>query len=383
VSRTELHLDATPAAVFDVLADGVRYADWVVGAKRIRRIEGDFPAPGSVLHNVVGPPLVSVPGSTTVVESAPPRHLLLEARVGPFTARVRFELVPDLPGTLVAMDEVGANRFSRALLRLTRPLVLARNGETLWRLRTQVANAGDVERPVPTGAETRRPLPRWLADTTARVFGAIAALRRSRALHPRGVTFRARARLTAAGAMLADGDGGHEAVVRFSRGAGLPVRVPDINGVAVRLVDARGPGRHRDLLFSSAGPGVLRRVLAPSVDFGSARFSYHHRVRVPRQQQSEHVTQVADVSATEARPLTLGELRRGIPVEVAIATVDGDGARTELGCVTASERVDGDEVHFSPVTDDDVLVPLGLLNALRAPAYAASRAVTADRAVQS
>src|SRR4051794_11743728 len=52
------------------------------------------------------------------------------------------------------------------------------------------------------------------------------------------------------------------AVVRVSRALGLPELLPDLVGVAIRVLDARGPGRHQDVLLSSSGRGPLLRHLA-------------------------------------------------------------------------------------------------------------------------
>ncbi|MDG4824815.1 hypothetical protein O7635_23445 [Asanoa sp. WMMD1127] len=57
----------------------------------------------------------------------------------------------------------------------------------------------------------------------------------------------------------------YAALVRLSRGAGLPRGWPDVLGVAVRIRDGGGPGRDLDLLFSTAAGAVplLRQVPFP------------------------------------------------------------------------------------------------------------------------
>ena len=45
---------ATPADVFAVLADGWLYPSWVVGASRVRGVDGTWPQPGSRIHHSVG-----------------------------------------------------------------------------------------------------------------------------------------------------------------------------------------------------------------------------------------------------------------------------------------------------------------------------------------
>ena len=47
-------IQAVPARVWAVLADGWLYPSWVVGASRMRDVEESWPAPGSQLHHSVG-----------------------------------------------------------------------------------------------------------------------------------------------------------------------------------------------------------------------------------------------------------------------------------------------------------------------------------------
>ena len=56
--------------------------------------------------------------------------------------------------------------------------------------------------------------------------------------------------------------------MRFSRGAGLPEPLPDILGVAVRVLDSHGPGGHQDfLLATSSGLPVAHHALLPATTF--------------------------------------------------------------------------------------------------------------------
>jgi hypothetical protein len=56
----------------------------------------------------------------------------------------------------------------------------------------------------------------------------------------------------------------HAALLRFSRGAGLPEPLPDALGVAIKLPDAHGPSADQDLLLtSSSDRPLLRRLLLP------------------------------------------------------------------------------------------------------------------------
>ena len=115
------------------------------------------------------------------------------------------------------------------------------------------------------------------APAAAAGFYALAVLRRRRSLHPTGVGYQ--------GELLVDNDGragvplfrpgaAHSALLRFSRGAGLPEPLPDALGVAVKLPDAHGPGADQDLLLtSSTSRPLLRRLLFPARSFLHRAFS--------------------------------------------------------------------------------------------------------------
>lgn len=361
--RTSIHIDASPDSIFAVLEHAERFADWVVGAKRIRHADTTFPRPGAQLDHTLGVFGLDVKDATEVIRSEKSRVLELDARARQFRAIVRFELSPDATGTTVVMEEEGANALSRSLVRMMRPVFLARNAETLWRLRTQVANCAEPSQRTPSGAEPRALVPRWLGDTTARVFGLATALRGSRAIHSKGITRRGTARITESGSALAEQPTA-DAIVRFSRAVGLPARIPDVNGLAVRLVDAHGPGRHRDLLFAATGPGLLRRVIVPAVDFGASSFSTILGYRL----DDEPVVLTAEV---KPRGLTFDRLSVPDAVEIRLYA-DSDKS---LGTVVVGELMDGSCVRFDPATGTTNLLPVGVLNALRPPAYAASQAV--------
>jgi hypothetical protein len=100
---------------------------------------------------------------------------------------------------------------------------------------------------------------------------ALATVRPARRpLHPRGVVLRARiyrhGSAEPTGVPWLDDPGQDDAVVRLSRAIGLPARLPDIHGLAVRLGSGDDAG---DILFASTGWGRLSRfVLTASRDPG-------------------------------------------------------------------------------------------------------------------
>lgn len=129
-------IEASPEAVFAVLADGWRYSNWVVGTSHMRAVESHWPAAGARLHHCSGVwPLVTR-DETIVEESAPGRKLVLLAKGGILgSARVVLELEPDGDGTLVSLSEAPVAGFGKWVHNPALDRVLARrNVETLARL---------------------------------------------------------------------------------------------------------------------------------------------------------------------------------------------------------------------------------------------------------
>jgi len=115
VSENKIVVDAPPEHVFAVLADPHRYAEWVLGAARVRDADETWPAPGSLLHHSTGTGPLTIDDSTEVVECAAPRRLVLLARLGPLGAfRVELDLVPaGDSSTLVTMSEAPVEGVSK------------------------------------------------------------------------------------------------------------------------------------------------------------------------------------------------------------------------------------------------------------------------------
>ena len=107
MARTTIHVAAPPEAVFAVLSDPYTYEHWVVGCKKIRAVEGDWPQAGATFHHAVGMGPITVKDSTSVTECAEPRRLVLRARARPTgVARVALDLEPRDGGTEVTITEV-------------------------------------------------------------------------------------------------------------------------------------------------------------------------------------------------------------------------------------------------------------------------------------
>lgn len=138
MASCSLSTDAPPAAVWAVLADGWRYADWVVGAKAIRDVDGDFPTVGARLHHRFGIGRFTVDDSTVVEEVEEPRRIVLRARARPAgVARVIVDLEPTPEGgTCIRIDEVPTSGMAKLIDNpLLRGAVSGRNLESLRRLK--------------------------------------------------------------------------------------------------------------------------------------------------------------------------------------------------------------------------------------------------------
>jgi uncharacterized protein YndB with AHSA1/START domain len=139
--------EASPEDVFAVLADGWRYADWVVGAKKIRHVDESWPEPGSRFHHRVGAGPVDIADSSVCEAVDPPRSMTLKVKAWPAgAARVRIDIEPTATGSTVTMTEhpiAGpAKTFDNPVQRLALTL---RNRESLRRL-TGIAENGVRER---------------------------------------------------------------------------------------------------------------------------------------------------------------------------------------------------------------------------------------------
>lgn len=368
MATTRIDIDADPTEVYAVLADGWTYGDWVVGAKQIRAVDDGFPAVGTRLHHTIGAGPATIGDVTEVVAAQPPRFLELRAAAGPLgEATITFDLEATPAGTCVTMHErpIGDAAPARVGRRVDR-LLRVRNAEALWRLKRRVEMAA----PVNAGTAAAARLPEPLVDNVVRLFALIAAVRGERSLHPRGQTLSGTATLHPAGRALAatEGDTDLAVVARLSRGAGLPHPLPDFNGVAVRFVDAHGPGRAQDLLLAAAPAApILRHVIRPAMAFTSSGYSSVLPYRAGDR-----------LVVFRCAPLAVRRLDRvasALPVVLELQVASLLGGWQPAATLTLDTQLPDDRsVRFDPWNTGDGLQPTGFLNGLRRPAYAASRA---------
>jgi hypothetical protein len=222
-------------------------------------------------------------------------------------------------------------------------------------------------------------------------FYALAALRRRRSLHPTGIGYQGWLQVPndsppRSGVPLFQAGATHPAILRFSRGAGLPDPLPDALGVAIKLPDAHGPGVDQDLLLtSSTDRPLLRRLLFPARSFVRGAFS----TALPYDFGSERVVLLlAPVLTSAGRSAggvghrggggALAELRavaaNGIHFE--LRTAKSFGRSQPLATVTAGASLSAEQteaLRFNPWTTGPGIRPSGWLNLLRDAAYRASQ----------
>ncbi|MGY0065503.1 SRPBCC family protein [Streptomyces sp. QTS137] len=154
----------TPAqTVWEVLADGSRHADWVVGTSSSEPVRGQWPRPGSAIHyeTRIGP--LRLAGETVVRRCERGEALELEAWEGPLgTARIAVRLRPWGNECLVTVDQHPLRGADGRLRRAAaKALIGLRHGAVLARL-AEVCETDAAE------WERRRPLGQVVAPGPGR-----------------------------------------------------------------------------------------------------------------------------------------------------------------------------------------------------------------------
>lgn len=186
----------------------------------------------------------------------------------------------------------------------------------------------------------------------------VAALRpAAKPLHPRGELRHARIYRSGSreptGVAWLDEPGQEDVVVRLSRAVGLPGRLPDIHGLAIRVPSGDGYG---DLLLATTGTGRLSRfVLLPS-----------------RNARSRPMTTLLPYEAPSG-PLLLGAVATGVEVfELSWARPSGDWQA--FGVLRLSPVGPAESVSFDPVRHRlPGLEQYAAVERLREPAYHRAR----------
>ena len=120
------HTSARPEQVWAVLADGWTYAAWVVGASRIRAVEGAWPEPGSRIHHSVGTWPALVNDETVVMASEPERLIRLKAKGKALgQAVVEISLHDEGDRTRIEMREDASDGLGRLIPHPVRQALIA------------------------------------------------------------------------------------------------------------------------------------------------------------------------------------------------------------------------------------------------------------------
>ena len=199
-------------------------------------------------------------------------------------------------------------------------------------------------------------------------LGTVAALRRGKAVHPKGVVHEATLTIDGAGAAPAGVDflqtpAEHPAMVRVSRSIGLPRPLPDLLGLSVRVPDAHGPDRHQDfLLITSADLPVLHHVFLPATEVDQRPYSSSLPFRA-----ADGLYLIGAVPRTEGG------------FDFSVASLGGrfkTVGRLEVGGRLPDEL---DATRFNPWNTGGGVQPAGSLNRMRDRSYRASQSAWLSR----
>jgi hypothetical protein len=129
---------ATRQQVWDVIADGWTYSQWVVGNSRMRAVDPAWPAVGSTIAHSIGVWPLLLDDETVVEDCQPLELLVLLAKGRPFgKARITLRLLDVETGCRIEMAEVPVGAPMGWLpKRAALAAALPRNRECTWRLAT-------------------------------------------------------------------------------------------------------------------------------------------------------------------------------------------------------------------------------------------------------
>jgi hypothetical protein len=220
-----------------------------------------------------------------------------------------------------------------------------------------------------------------LGQVLAAPFGLVARLRHARAVHPQGFlctgTWTITTNLDATnGVSLLRAGARYDVIARPSRGAGLPEAIGDFLAVAVRLVDAHGPGRPQDLLMnSSADVPLLHHLFLPAPHWYAQSYSTCLPYTTPNGSLLIGLLPPQDPPPSPSLHDLRDRISRGVVFGIAVAEPFGRWQRIgELRLDHVLDDADGD-VDFEPVqnTGGNLAPAPAWLQRLRSDAYGWSR----------
>ncbi|HEX2240699.1 MAG TPA: hypothetical protein VHJ82_06120 [Actinomycetota bacterium] len=205
---------------------------------------------------------------------------------------------------------------------------------------------------------------------SAALFASLSRARGKRFFHPHGKIYSGSATFRTSGLDLPF-EGTTRVLVRLSRGAGVPLSLPDVFGLAIKLQ----PVEH-DFLLATSGEGVVtRHLLLPGAGFFSLPYSsvlpyeLHDDLVVFGARASDELKKTNSGDPNDLDPhVGVGRLRFELSVSVV-----GSPSWETFGEVTLSGFHEED-VKFNPWNCAPPLRPAGPLNRLRLDTYQASQA---------
>jgi hypothetical protein len=194
----------------------------------------------------------------------------------------------------------------------------------------------------------------------ASTFRTLSRVRGARIFHPDGTAYAARwvvdQRAEVPAIPLFERGADLDAIVRLSRGVGLPHALPDVLGLAVRIV----PLSQDVLLVTTPGAApILRRVLFPSWRYAG-----------------KWLSSLVSFDAAGRRLVVGAHVDAHDPTRVRVAIAPPLGAWQPVATLLLGDELPDDVQHalrFDPWHDGGGLRPVGVLNRLRARAYPASQ----------
>ena len=215
-------------------------------------------------------------------------------------------------------------------------------------------------------------------------FTGLARLRAARGFHPRGALFAGRVELDGPGSptVAVLGQGMHPALIRVSKGAGTPGRLPDLLGLAVRLTGL--PDGPVDLLHTTVGRHrCTGALLAPATGWCTRPYSTLLPYRADGVRVTLGLWPQQPGRGRGADPHVAREAVRQEPLVFAVMEKRARQPWAPIGrLVVDLPMPDGavdDGPGVEPVTFDPIvnahpgLRPVRPLAAVRAAAYAGSR----------
>jgi len=140
MSKNSVRVSASPESVFAVLDDARAYPRWVVGARRIRRVDAEWPAVGARFHHALGTTVGELHDWSEILERDAPHRIVLKVCFRPTgVARVAITVEVDGDESVVTISEEPISGPAAHLPAfVVEPLLTVRNALSMQRFRHEV-----------------------------------------------------------------------------------------------------------------------------------------------------------------------------------------------------------------------------------------------------